>query len=124
MPERIELKRTVYQEIQSSAPTSAVIGSSTSGFKPSDLADGSANPAQILVAHPFNPVYLLSVVEVVPHSATDDATSNRAMQVMSDIGMKPVLINHELDAHVADRLLEAVWREGLWMIKDGVVTTQ
>lgn len=123
VPERVDLKQTVYREIQEAAPKQAVLGSSTSGFKPSDLAAGAINPGQIVVTHPFNPVYLLPLVEVVPHAGTDSDITAAAMAVLAEVGMKPVQIRQELDAHVADRLLESVWREGLWMVKDDVVTT-
>jgi len=68
VPERLELKRKVYQTLQEHCDPAAVIGSSTSGFKPSELQGCAARPAQIVVTHPFNPVYLLPLVELV---ATD-----------------------------------------------------
>ena len=77
-------------------------------------------PNQIFVAHPFNPVYLLPLIELVG----DDATTTRAHTVLAEIGMKPLKVRKEIDAHVADRFLEAVWREALWLIKDGIATTE
>ncbi|MEH6446845.1 MAG: carnitine 3-dehydrogenase [Oceanospirillaceae bacterium] len=129
VPERLDLKQKVFAQIQASCTEKAVIGSSTSGFKPSELQQGSTNPAQILVAHPFNPVYLLPLVELVPsdefsHLTSNDSIIARAQQILTSIGMKPLLVRKEIDAHIADRLLEAVWREGLWLIKDDIATTQ
>ena len=66
VPERLNIKRDVFKEIQKYCDKSIVIASSTSGFKPSELNEGATNPSQILVCHPFNPVYLLPLVEVVP----------------------------------------------------------
>ncbi|MFT5482587.1 MAG: carnitine 3-dehydrogenase [Halieaceae bacterium] len=123
VPERLELKQAVYPQIQAAAPASAVIGSSTSGFKPSELAAGALRPEQIIVTHPYNPVYLLPIIEVVPHPGTDPAITARAQKLLISVGMKPIVIRKEIEAHVGDRLLESVWREALWMIKDDVATT-
>ena len=123
VPERLDLKHDVLAEIQRRAPEHAVLGSSTSGFKPSDLQRGSRRPGRILVCHPFNPVYLLPLVEVVPSPATDPSIRDRAIELLRKVGMHPLLIRTEIDAHIADRLLEAVWRESLWLVRDGIATT-
>ena len=123
-PERLEIKQAVLAEIQASCAAEASVASSTSGFMPSELQAGSARPEQILVAHPYNPVYLLPIVEVVPSAVVPEATVQRAEALLTDIGMKPITLRAEIPAHVGDRLLEAVWREALWLIKDGVATTE
>ncbi|MBT8078062.1 MAG: hypothetical protein KJO31_05760 [Gammaproteobacteria bacterium] len=122
--ERIELKHRVIADIQASAPETAVIGSSTSGYKPSELQHDARRPEQILVAHPFNPVYLLPLVELVPGTSTNASILEKAVSVVTALGMKPLVVRKEIAAHIADRFLEAVWREGLWLIKDGIATTE
>jgi carnitine 3-dehydrogenase len=121
--ERLDLKHRVFAQIQQSTP-GIPIGSSTSGFKPSDLQRGAANPSTIFVAHPFNPVYLLPLAEVVPSPASDPAVIEAAKAVLRGIGMFPLQVRKEIDAHLADRFLEAVWREALWLVQDGVATTE
>ena len=123
-PERLEIKQSVLGEIQASCAAAAIVASSTSGFMPSELQAVSSRPQQILVAHPYNPVYLLPIVEVVPSALVPNETVQRAESLLSDIGMKPIMLRAEIPAHVGDRLLEAVWREALWLIKDGVATTE
>ena len=123
VPERLPAKHRVLGEIQCHAPRQAILASSTSGFTPSELQHGARRPAQILVCHPFNPVYLLPLVEVVAAAATPPPLRDRAIALLRRIGMQPLLIRKEIAAHVADRLLEAVWRESLWLIRDGVATT-
>ena len=118
-PERLDLKHATLAEIQAHCPERAIVGSSTSGFTPSALASASARPAQIVVAHPFNPVYLLPLVELVG----EEATVARAAAILSALGMHPLALRTEIDAHLADRFLEAVWREALWLVRDGVATT-
>lgn len=120
VPERLEIKHKVFAEIQNNCRKDALIGSSTSGFKPSELQQGAVRPEQIFVAHPFNPVYLLPLIELVGNAGT----TARAKSVLEAIGMAPLVVKKEIDAHIADRFLEAVWREGLWLIKDGIATTQ
>ena len=124
VPERLEIKHAVYREIEQYAAADAVIASSTSGIMPSDLQEGMQMPQRLLVAHPFNPVYLLPVVELVGGKATDAAVIEQAKCFYSSLGMKPVHVRKEIEAFVADRLLEAIWRESLWLIKDGITTTE
>jgi carnitine 3-dehydrogenase len=114
--ERLELKHAVLADVLAAAPEGAVIGSSTSGFKPSDL---NVEDARVIVAHPFNPVYLLPLVELVG----DPVETAKAAETLRGIGMYPLTVRKEIDAHIADRFLEAVWREALWLVKDGVATT-
>ncbi|WP_415919979.1 carnitine 3-dehydrogenase [Tateyamaria sp. SN6-1] len=124
VPERLEIKHSVLAEVQAACPRDAVIGSSTSGFKPSELQQGAARPGQIMVCHPFNPVYLMPLVEVVPSPGTDAGLVTQAKATLTELGMFPLHVRKEIDAHIADRFLEAVWREALWLVKDGVATTE
>src|SRR5690606_14120015 len=108
VPERLDLKRRVYAEVEAAAAPGALIASSTSGILPSDLQAELQHPERLLVAHPFAPVYLLPVVEIVPGQQTSPDAVARAMAFYPTLGMKPVLIRKEIEAFVADRLLEAV----------------
>lgn len=124
VPERLELKHRVFAEIEAHAPRNALIGSSTSGYKPTDMAANMKSPHRLVVAHPFNPVYLLPLVEIVGGEKTSKKAIARAREVYASIGMKPVVIRKEIDAFVGDRILEAAWREALWLIKDGICTVE
>lgn len=120
VPERLEAKHAVLAEVQAHCTVDAIIASSTSGFRASVLQQGSSQPEQIIVAHPFNPVYLLPVVELVGAASTIE----QAATLLEVLGMKPLRVRKEIDAHIADRLLESVWREALWLVRDGVATTE
>jgi carnitine 3-dehydrogenase len=124
VPEVLSLKRSVLESIDSAALPDSIICSSTSGLLPTQLQETLTNPGRFVVGHPFNPVYLLPVVEVVGGSQTTLGTIERAQAIYSSVGMKPLHIRKEIDAFVADRLLEAVWREALWLVHDGVATTE
>jgi carnitine 3-dehydrogenase len=123
-PERLELKQKLFAEIDRHAPADALIGSSTSGLLPTDLQAGMAYPGRLVVAHPFNPVYLLPLVEIVGGRKTAPETIERAKAFYASIGMKPLVVRKEIDAFIGDRLLEAFWREALWLVHDDVATAE
>lgn len=123
-PEVLEVKKSTLAEIDAAAPPTTIVGSSTSGLLCTDMASGLEHPERLLVAHPFNPVYLLPVVELVGGEQTADATIDTAKSIYAGLGMKPLHVKVEIDAHIADRLLEAMWREALWLVNDGVATTE
>ncbi len=123
VPERLDLKHATLAAIDAANAT-AIIASSTSGFVPTVLAEPLTRPERLVVGHPFNPVYLLPLVEVVAGTATDPAVTERAMRIYESLGMHPLLVRKEIDAFIADRLLEAVWREALWLVNDGIATTE
>jgi carnitine 3-dehydrogenase len=104
------------------APPEALICSSTSGLRPSELQADMAHPERFCVAHPFNPVYLLPLVELCAGERTEPETVERAAALFGSVGMQPLVVRHEIDGFVADRLLEALWREALWLVSDGVAT--
>lgn len=87
VPERLELKRKVYQTLQEHCPVDAIIGSSTSGFKPSELQGCATRPEQIVVTHPFNPVYLLPLIELVPTAQNSPEFIAQAKEILTEIGM-------------------------------------
>ena len=122
-PEREALKRDLLREIDASARPEALVCSSTSGLLPSRLQAGMGRPGRFLVAHPFNPVYLLPLVELCGGAATEEAAIEAAHAFYAAIGMKPLRVRKEIDGFIADRLLEALWREALWLVHDGVATT-
>ncbi|GAA0450306.1 L-carnitine dehydrogenase [Alkalibacillus silvisoli] len=124
VPERIELKQQVLADIDQHAKQDAIIASSTSGLKPTILQEKMDNPEQLVVAHPFNPVYLLPLVEIVGGEATTQNTINKAYQIYELANMKPMIIEKEIEGFIADRLMEALWREALHLVNDGIATTE
>jgi carnitine 3-dehydrogenase len=122
-PERDALKLALHEQISHAAKPDAIIASSTSGLLPSDFYARAAHPARCLVGHPFNPVYLLPLVEVVGGGQTAPATIDAALQIYRSLGMQPLRVRKEVPGFIADRLLEALWREALHLVNDGVATT-
>jgi carnitine 3-dehydrogenase len=124
VPERLDLKHAILTRIDAVADPTAMVASSTSGFRPSVLAEPLAHPERLVVGHPFNPVYLLPLVEVVAGAKTEEDVVRQALDLYRALGMHPLRVRAEIDAHIADRLLEAVWREALWLVNDGIATTE
>jgi carnitine 3-dehydrogenase len=124
VPERVDLKRNVITQIDAAADPAALIGSSTSGIMPTELQRDMKHPERMFVAHPYNPVYLLPLAELVGGEKTSPETLELAKARLAPIGMKGVILKKEIEAFVGDRLLEAVWREGLWLIHDDICDTE
>ncbi|QFT85353.1 L-carnitine dehydrogenase [Halomonas sp. THAF12] len=125
VPERLPLKQEILAAIDAAAEAHVVIGSSTSGFKPTDLQqDCRKAPGRVIVAHPFNPVYLLPLVELVGGEHTSPALLEGARDDYQRLAMRPLIVRREIEGHIADRLMEALWREALHLVNDGVATTE
>mgnify|MGYP001199411052 CR=1 FL=1 len=124
IPERLDLKQQVLGDIENAASEQTIIGSSTSGLLPSKMQANLKRPEMLTVAHPFNPVYLLPLVELCGGAQTSARTLERAGEIYDSLGMKSLVIRKEIDAFIADRLLEAVWRESLHLVNDGVASTK
>lgn len=123
-PERLELKTSLHAQIAAAAAADVVIASSTSGLKPSDFQSASASPERHVVGHPFNPVYLLPLVEIVGGKKTADWARQAAGAFYESIGMYALQCRVEIEGFLSDRLQEALWRENLHMINDGVANTE
>jgi carnitine 3-dehydrogenase len=121
-PEVEAIKQKILAEIDRYAPTDALVCSSTSGLLPTAISADMAHPERFMVAHPFNPVYLLPLVELCGGAKTAPEAIERAKAFFAGIGMHPLHVRKEIDGFIADRLLEALWREALWLVNDGVAT--
>jgi carnitine 3-dehydrogenase / betainyl-CoA thioesterase len=121
-PEREEPKRALLAAASRAAGPDVVIASSTSGLLPTRLQADMAHPERFTVGHPFNPVYLLPLVELCGGERTAPETVERAAATYRALGMRPLVVRREVDAFVADRLLEALWREALWLVAADAAT--
>ena len=124
VPERLGLKKKVINQISKYCPKDCIIASSSSGLLPSQLQSNCINPKRFIVAHPFNPVYILPLVEIVKGKKTSKFTINKADKFYKKIKMKTLIVRKELPGFLSDRLQEALWREGLHIINDGYASTK
>lgn len=123
-PEREDLKRRLLAEIDAGCAPGTVIASSSSGLLPSRIQADCRHPERVVIGHPFNPVYLLPLVEIVPGELTSRDAVERAAGFYRSIGMRPLKIRKEIEGYLSDRLQEAMWREALHLVDQGVATTE
>jgi carnitine 3-dehydrogenase len=121
-PERLPLKQSLLARIDRAAPLETIICSSTSGFAATELQAECPSPERIVVGHPFNPPYLVPLVEVVGGEKTAVEAVDWAMDFYAAIGKRPLRLSRELPGFVANRLQEALWREALHMVNEGMAT--
>ena len=122
VPEREELKVSVHEEISQHAREDVVIASSSSGLLPSRLQARCAHPERLMIGHPFAPVYLLPLVEIVGSEQTAQTAIAQAGAFYRSLGMRPLHVRREIEAYIADRLQESLYREALQLIDQGVAT--
>jgi carnitine 3-dehydrogenase / betainyl-CoA thioesterase len=122
-PEREDLKIRLFKDIDAIARPDVIIASSSSGFLPTRLQSECQHPGRVLIGHPFNPVYLLPLVEAVPGERTLSAAMDRAGEYFESIGMHVLRLKKEIDGYVCDRLQEALWREALHILDKDIGTT-
>jgi len=122
-PERENLKRDLFARAARAGSPDVIFASSTSGLLPSQLQLDMAHPERLVVGHPFNPVYLLPLVEVCGGMQTAPWVMEAAESVYRAVGMSPLRVRKEIPGFIADRLLEALWREALWLVNDDIATT-
>jgi len=122
--ENYVLKTRLMATIGKHAKHKAIISSSSSGLLPTKIYSKCKNPQRTIIGHPFNPVYLLPAVEIVPGKKTSNEYLDNAKKFYKSISMNPIMVKHELPGYLSDRLQEALWREGLHIINEGHATTE
>jgi carnitine 3-dehydrogenase len=122
-PEREELKIKLFKDLDSYARPDVIIASSSSGFLPTRLQSECAHPERVIIGHPFNPVYLLPLVETVPGDKTSSEAMDRAGKYFEAIGMHVLRLKKEIDGYICDRLQEALWREALHILNKDIGST-
>lgn len=122
-PEREDLKIRLFCDIDAIAAKDVIIASSSSGFLPTKLQSQCAHPERVLIGHPFNPVYLLPLVETVPGEKTSKEAMDRAGAYFESIGMQVLRLKREIEGYICDRLQEALWREALHVLDKDIGTT-
>ena len=123
-PENEKLKIRIIKEISHHSKKSAIIASSSSGLLPSRIQSKARYPERVLIAHPFNPVYLLPLVEIVPGKKTAKKNILKANKFYTKMGMKTLILKKELPGYLSDRLQESMWRESLHIINEGFASTK
>ena len=123
-PEDLALKRALLARIDAATPGGVVIASSTSGYAMSQMQTECDHPGRTVVGHPFNPPYLIPLVEVVGGEATEPDAVRWAADFYRHAGKSVLTMDHEVPGFIANRLQEALWREALHMVAAGEATVE
>lgn len=123
-PEVLSLKQQLLADIDAAADPHIVVGSSTSGYSMTEMAVSAKRPERLVVGHPFNPPYLIPLVEVVGGQATSSAVVDWASGWYEHIGKSVITMDREIPGFIANRLQEALWREALHMVANGEATVE
>lgn len=124
VPEVLELKQDLYATLGDVADPRVVIASSTSGMSMTDIQSKCATPERTVVAHPFNPPYLLPLVEMIGGEKTAPQTVDWSRRFYLAAGKAPLVMQKEVPGFIATRLQEAIWREALHMVANGEATVE
>ena len=122
--ENYVLKTKLMNTIGKYAKLNVIISSSSSGLLPTKIYSKCKNPERTMIGHPFNPVYLLPAVEIVPGKKSSKKFLKKAKDFYQSISMNPIMVKQELPGYLSDRLQEALWREGLHIINEGHASTE
>jgi 3-hydroxypropionate dehydrogenase (NADP+) len=123
--ENYDVKKPVFAEMDRAAPKDAILASSTSGLLMTEIQRVvELHPERCIVAHPWNPVHLVPLVELAPGALTSESTVKRTYAIMEDIGKVPVVLNKEVPGFIANRLSVALWREALDLVDKGVASVE
>ena len=123
-PERLDVKKAIFSELDRLAPQSAVLASSTSAILPSRFTEHLAHRHRCLVIHPINPPYLIPAAEVVPAPWTAPETVERARAFLVAAGQAPIVMKRELDGFVMNRMQGALLEEAFRLVADGFASVE
>lgn len=124
VPENLDLKQALYAQLGDLVPDDVVIASSTSGFPITDIQAKCASPERTIAGHPFNPPYILPLVEVAGGEKTAPDTVTWVADFYRLAGKAPLILDKEVPGFIATRLQEAIWREALHMVANGEATVE
>ncbi|WOJ91947.1 3-hydroxyacyl-CoA dehydrogenase NAD-binding domain-containing protein [Congregibacter variabilis] len=120
VPERLELKQSIFADLERVAPETAILASNTSVIPISRMTTGLETAHRMVGTHWWNPPYLVPLVEVVQAEKTDDVTLARTMALLASVGKEPAHVKKDVPGFVANRLQHALWREAIAMVAEGI----
>jgi 5-formyl-3-hydroxy-2-methylpyridine 4-carboxylic acid 5-dehydrogenase len=124
VPERLEIKRAVFQQLSEQARPDAVLASNTSGIPITTLQEGLKNPGRVIGMHWSNPPHLIPVIEVIKGDQTSQSTVETTVAVVESVDMVPGIVDRDIPGFVENRILYAIMREALHLLDEGVASAE
>lgn len=123
-PENYDIKKQILSQIESLVAEDIIIASSTSGLLITEVAANAKHPERVIGGHPYNPPYLIPLVEIIKGSKTADEAAQAAYRFYQEIGKEPVILNKEVSGFISNRLQVAVYREMIDLVENGVCSME
>jgi 3-hydroxybutyryl-CoA dehydrogenase len=120
VPEKLELKQSIFAQLEVAAPASAILASNTSVIPIGRITEGLESANRMVGTHWWNPPYLVPLVEVIQAEKTSDQTLARTMVLLASVGKEPAHVKKDVPGFVANRLQHALWREAIAMVAEGI----
>jgi len=121
VPEKIDLKRSVFRELEEHSPRNAVLATNTSGLSISEIASVTSSPDRVIGMHFFNPVPLMPLLEIIRHESVSDRTVSVAREVGDELGKTTILVN-DVPGFATSRLGVVLGNEAIRMLAEGVAS--
>uniref|UniRef100_A0A3Q1DC08 Crystallin, lambda 1 n=1 Tax=Amphiprion ocellaris TaxID=80972 RepID=A0A3Q1DC08_AMPOC len=122
--EQLEVKQSIFQDIERLVGKDVILSSSTSCLVPSNVFSKVQNRSRCLVSHPVNPPYYVKLVELVPHPETAPAVMDTTHTLMTKVGQAPVRLRKEIDGFALNRVQAAIIAESWRLVQDGIISVK
>ena len=124
VPDTYEIKKRVFEEMDSAAPAHAILASSTSGLLMTDIQEVATRPERCVLVHPMLPVHLIPTVEIAGGEKTSSTTVQEAREFMERMGKSPVVLRREVPGYIINRLQAALLREAIDLVDKGIASPE
>ena len=124
VPERIDIKLDLYRRIEPHLKPGCIVASSASGLMVKEMQAGWQDPSNFVLGHPFNPPHLIPLVEIIGNEKTSPDAISSAETFYAEVGKTTIRVNKEVPGHIANRLQAALWREALYLVREGVASVE